>query len=95
MTQPSAGSEESVIFSNHIMLSNPAFREFLLARSIFEVACFLSILQKDMESFERHFMQLKPLYLDFSYVIVFDEFPYSLFIFEGIFCPPLPRKVCW
>jgi len=40
--------------------------EFLLARSTFEAACFLSILETDMESFERHFMQLKPFYLDFS-----------------------------
>ncbi|EME29411.1 26S proteasome regulatory subunit N12 [Galdieria sulphuraria] len=46
--------------------SSVSKEEFLLARSTFEVACFLSILEKDMESFERHFMQLKPLYLDLS-----------------------------
>ncbi|GJQ10856.1 hypothetical protein GpartN1_g2996.t1 [Galdieria partita] len=47
-------------------LSSVSKEEFLLARSTFEVACFLSIVDKDMESFERHFMQLKPLYLDVS-----------------------------
>eukprot|EP00871_Galdieria_phlegrea_P005220 jgi/Galph1/569/GphlegSOOS_G5375.1 len=40
--------------------------DLVLARSTFEVACFLNILQQDMESFERHFLQLKPFYLDFG-----------------------------
>lgn len=67
-------------------------REFSLARSTFEVSCFLSILDKDMESFERHVMQLKPFYLDFLYVNLFVNESKSYMILWRDSLSPSPKE---
>eukprot|EP00295_Goniomonas_pacifica_P021354 CAMPEP_0175869308 /NCGR_PEP_ID=MMETSP0107_2-20121207/35893_1 /TAXON_ID=195067 ORGANISM="Goniomonas pacifica, Strain CCMP1869" /NCGR_SAMPLE_ID=MMETSP0107_2 /ASSEMBLY_ACC=CAM_ASM_000203 /LENGTH=267 /DNA_ID=CAMNT_0017187333 /DNA_START=11 /DNA_END=814 /DNA_ORIENTATION=- len=53
-----------------------ATQELLVARETYELASMLSILNKDIPQFERHFTQVKTFYFDYDHVL--PESPFKL-----------------
>ena len=57
-------------FFENLPPSNPVdARECILAREIYEYACFLSVEMEDIEGFERNFTIVKTYYDEFSTVL--------------------------
>lgn len=59
--------------------SNPVdVRECILAREVYEYACFLSVEKQDIEAFERNFTIVKTYYDEFSSILPESQKKYSL-----------------